>query len=543
MLKSKIAIILLTIFVFGPFSSIAAAYASETETPQAFFSNRPAKLTGRFINYEAKKVEVFIVYADNAITNEDISVAVTVGTDGEFEASFPIAYPQIVLGSLQNRKYMNIYLFPGKRTDITIDAKDLDNEQRTIYPLKFDGETARTNEIQVMANKAINDETPSYHNIDSIAFMLANYKALETTHHRVDSLASALHLSKEERKFIMLEKTAKVYLNFLDYYLEQEIKAVERKRNALTYDEIAGMFPKGYFDFLKQMPLDDIQQLRTSSSYIIINRLRHSIFGFDTTKETMDILYPNSENPHTFLWRYDWQCKNLIAKWQQILGSKKAPPLFIQAMIANVACNNIKNYHSSLVNARDTLTEGITDPCIKKIVEQRYDMLCSLKSKSYPIDTTTAGGKILSQLVAPYKGKYLMIDFWGITCGPCRAGIEASKKLRYNLRNDPRIDFLFISSPDSSPFMDAYDNYVKEHLSDAHTIYLSKTEFYQLCEYLRFNGIPHYETVTPDGELLYDTFKYYDLSSRLENMDKIILLKFSFANTDSVSCEHNKKTF
>ena len=37
---------------------------------------------------------------------------------------------------------------------------------------------------------------------------------------------------------------------------------------------------------------------------------------------------------------------------------------------------------------------------------------------------------IFRRIIAPHAGKVLFIDFWGIYCGPCRGGIQATADLQ-----------------------------------------------------------------------------------------------------------------
>ena len=45
---------------------------------------------------------------------------------------------------------------------------------------------------------------------------------------------------------------------------------------------------------------------------------------------------------------------------------------------------------------------------------------------------------------------------------------------------------------------DAYKKYVAEWLANEETICLTNADFTRLQELFQFNGIPHYETITPD---------------------------------------------
>ena len=98
-----------------------------------------------------------------------------------------------------------------------------------------------------------------------------------------------------------------------------------------------------------------------------------------------------------------------------------------------------------------------------------------------------------------YPGRYLVIDFWGMGCGPCRSAIQSSKELRAEIAQRGDVKLVFIAGEATAEGSEAYHKYVKEWLADEETICIPHTEFSRLQEYFRFNGIPHYETITPDG--------------------------------------------
>ena len=113
---------------------------------------------------------------------------------------------------------------------------------------------------------------------------------------------------------------------------------------------------------------------------------------------------------------------------------------------------------------------------------------------------------LLRRMTDKYRGKYLMIDFWGMNCAPCRGEIERSKAMREALRNHPEVDFLFIAAPAST--QEAYDKYVKKNLDGEDCQLVSQDEFNQLMQLFGFMGIPHHETLDKDGNVLTESFEY-----------------------------------
>ena len=71
---------------------------------------------------------------------------------------------------------------------------------------------------------------------------------------------------------------------------------------------------------------------------------------------------------------------------------------------------------------------------------------------------------IVRSLQKRYPGRYLLIDFWGMNCGPCRAAIQSSKALREEIARRWDIKLVFIADEETAEGSEAYHKYVSEWL-------------------------------------------------------------------------------
>ena len=138
--------------------------------------------------------------------------------------------------------------------------------------------------------------------------------------------------------------------------------------------------------------------------------------------------------------------------------------------------------------------------------ERLLEQACRRNTLTYALPDTE-GGKLLRRLTEKYRGKYVLIDFWGMFCGPCRSGIERSKPMREALRNHSDVDFLFISTEGEGP-EENYRKYVDEHLSGEDVVQVSRDDFNRLMELFNFLGIPHYETLDRMGNVVRSGLRY-----------------------------------
>ena len=68
------------------------------------------------------------------------------------------------------------------------------------------------------------------------------------------------------------------------------------------------------------------------------------------------------------------------------------------------------------------------------------------------------------------------------------------------------MDFLFIAAPESTE--EAYNKYVKENLDGEDCQLITRDEYNKLMELFQFSGIPHYETLDKQGNVVREGLEY-----------------------------------
>ena len=160
---------------------------------------------------------------------------------------------------------------------------------------------------------------------------------------------------------------------------------------------------------------------------------------------------------------------------------------------------------------------------IHPFLKSEFDRLYAKELKAQKPSWTLPEGEateILRCMTDKYRGKYLLIDFWDMSCSPCRQGIERSKEMRKAFRDHPEVDFLFIASPTST--QEAYDAYVKENLDGEDCHLISRDEFNKLMQLFKFIGIPHYETLDKEGNVLNKCLEFDTPEQFAEQLRKLM---------------------
>lgn len=161
-----------------------------------------------------------------------------------------------------------------------------------------------------------------------------------------------------------------------------------------------------------------------------------------------------------------------------------------------------------------------------KDIQNRFVISEGLRmfSQTYPEDNVftydlpdTEAGVMFKEIIAPFRGKYLIVDFWESSCGPCVAGIKNNKALREKLKDNSNIAFLFICSEETPK--DKYDQFIKEQGLE-NSWRLTEDQYIMMRELFKFNGIPHYEYVDREGKIMTKGLDVYKVESSLEDLLK-----------------------
>lgn len=112
----------------------------------------------------------------------------------------------------------------------------------------------------------------------------------------------------------------------------------------------------------------------------------------------------------------------------------------------------------------------------------------------------TKGDSIFQRIIEPYKGNVLYIDFWSMSCGPCRGGMLAMRDEVKNNADKP-VKYLYITSDKEEncrSFLEP-NNIKGEH------IFITRNEWNHLQDKFDFNGIPFAVYVDDKGKIHHNT--------------------------------------
>ena len=124
---------------------------------------------------------------------------------------------------------------------------------------------------------------------------------------------------------------------------------------------------------------------------------------------------------------------------------------------------------------------------------------------------------ILQTILDKYKGKTVVIDIWATWCGPCRAGHQAMKPMKEDMKGK-NIQFVYITSS-TSP-LSTWQEMIKE--IDGDHYYLTKEQYSYILNKYESEGIPTYAIYDRNGNQTFKTIGFPGVETIREELEKAI---------------------
>ncbi|MDD4921186.1 MAG: thioredoxin family protein [Bacteroidales bacterium] len=487
-------------------------------TKEQFFTKDSAKVVGYIKGYRVSLGFTTIsLDASNYLTKEDRPITSEIDSSGRFISTIPLNHPRKVIIMFGERS-TTLYLEPGQTLALSFDWEDcvktnyFNNLTDPAQVLLFKGPLARLNyELKSFQLKTLGSRhfwiVKTYSPQAYLALMDSIFAKNDAR------VKEALKSGQYLKKVIEIQKNeALIYNGFymLDY-------AMSRDTGGIT-------IPKKFYKMFQLMPLNDPTAAISNFYDVFINRfevnpvIRRGVKQFEQMR---NIKNNESERLLRQWGRIDSVLKNDL-KLTNSFAYEATKTRSLSKSFERMDKNEAYAFYSQF-------QKGITHPFLKqegfRILKSRFgneDVATSLSDGDVSLPSNTIRkpkwtaqllpeGKdadIFRKLIAPHKGKYLFVDFWGTGCGPCRWGIEEKKETRDKYNNNPDFEFIFISCKNWSPDKNTYDKYVKAQ-GLKHSYLVSDDDFNYMMQLFRFRGIPHYLLIDQDGNILDTNLEMY----------------------------------
>ncbi|RHJ77088.1 TlpA disulfide reductase family protein [Parabacteroides sp. AM08-6] len=493
----------------GPNNQLKPTPSDEDFTD--FFRSDTAYIQGYLRGYDSRLgFSTGMVYLGNEATREDFPTVIAIHPDGRFDCKLALKHPVSLYMYINNIR-IPFYLEPGQKLTVYLDYESMLDYYRghdysaLIKGICYMGESAsicrgdsKTRELFEYDYEVRNDQkklTPEQYR-QKRSPILSKWKNM------ADSIIAADNYSPKAARMLRNSALMEYAVNMFDFTDMRWYMSLEDTTNQVLKIEE----DDSYYDFLKEMPLDDYTLMACNRFSTFINRFEY--MKFFSSRGYKRVVESDTDRVSSIL----NENEQAVNRLKEFLPTDKIP---FALQIAQVRSSNYRmsSLRDESLSKRfiESVKANLSIPFLSEECDYMYDKIYSDKSGSFLL-SEGRGKEIFTKIADKYKGKYLMVDFWATTCAPCRGGIERSAELRKKYRNHKDIDFIFITSDDESPEQD-YVKYVEANLKDEDCYRIPASDYHYLRELFHFNGIPHYETLNREGRvlresLLYENFEY-----------------------------------
>lgn len=197
--------------------------------------------------------------------------------------------------------------------------------------------------------------------------------------------------------------------------------------------------------------------------------------------------------------------RKLVNNWGKVI-TKKTLSYMRTAPITPIWMDKLLSYSKSLSYSRNTKKEDIEELYNRLPEEQKQTENAKLiASYLYPSPMVNVGDDMVdSELydvqgntrhLSEYQGKYILLDFWNNSCGPCIASIPEMKKVEEQYKD--QLEVVGISDDDDKIWKAS----LQEHGLQGNQWKDRQTGGNSLAERYQTYGIPHYVLITPGGKI------------------------------------------
>ena len=471
-----------------------------------FFHSATATLQGRVEGYDPKgERQSFTLYLHNVLTNQSQPYSLSINDDGTFKQELDLDYP-IYERAFCDNLYRSFYFFlkPGQTLDVTLHPdgttsyKDISG-----HGWEFDKFLDLSLINMTSGLYRYNDRRSDREDKDIRAFQQRMEERFRRTDSLIHYMAPRLGYNDFDYKFALLNARYRMLSNYMDKFLH------DRDDSTMTEAE-------KYAPFIQRID-DDVLQISTESFWTTMNRYSFARFmrvggryyhidqryTEDSLRRAVDAELFGKASP-TWLSRVDLLNQVYYDYGENIREVKK------DSVAEKEAVARLESDFQKRMTLQD-------HPFFRKKAEQIFRRYVEYTDLAYDLPEGGATD-MFRRITDRYKGKYLFIDFWATSCGPCVYAIRQSLKMRQELHDNPDIKFIFITGDRESP-QKTYDKFVAEYLADEDSYRIPQEEFIQYKNLFQFDGIPHYEALDREGRVLrkYNELGHFSRTSDFNN--------------------------
>lgn len=533
--------------------------ANPYAVPGDWFRTDTVTVRGRIEDYDAKRMgfSAMEYFLDDVFSKDNGTVVIDIAPDGTFEKKFCISYPVYDTFIMRNSKIgfdeIPFFIRPGETLDITL-CRDNDGRYGICYNSGSSREVERLLKSRLCTGELCQLLFMSRERKISDNLMLAD-EVWKNMLYRLQTESRRHGFTPMEMQMALAQLQVNFAFAWMEYIMirEDEVKK-HRFENGKYMVEITdsaewlAINDASTYRLLQCIDFDNPLLVITPYYDTFVNRVEYADFVRDrqyaeVASGGVYVYESNAETRKKILYRgYDAiremtgtghnSMLSQICLYNDMLSNfnswreteERIPEVMADTMNTPAERQKKADGLESLSNMYPAYLSTFEHPYVKAKAENFYAAKMAQTELSTPLPADNASADLIRSIAARYPGRFLLIDFWGMGCGPCRSAIQNSRKTRAEIAGRDDVKLVFIAGERDAKGSESYRKYVDEWLKDEEAICVSHEDFARLRELFKFNGIPHYETITPDCRRVRDDIRihglYSDLGQSLDRMMK-----------------------
>lgn len=528
------------------------------------FQKGTATVSGKIIGYSAIPTMSAELFYINPITNIEAKKNVEVHSDGSFVSKIDVHSPATIFLKMGTMN-VPIIVQPDKETKVWInlpeiyraESKLLKNKKNYGKKYYYAGALGKLNND--LATESLRMTLYSSDFIAAIVemdmdtyreYVMKKYDEAVRTNNSLSISEQAKMIANNALSFQVQH-----LLSMADSYLVQAYG----QKYGLSYRDAAKAFPRTR----KKENLDKYYRLipYNEPSILVIPNISHSIRELSYASATTD--------PTKIILSFLTKSEEVAAEDRQLFEDflkeeskgntdnlKKNDLLSVafgryQTLINNFMKNNSGiNYLSSIwktdkafifdlirtqkiagrMENYDPLTEiqlkeleNYPLPVRNVLLEQNKQLLAKIEENKKKTEYTILDvpnvddEELFSSMLAPFKGKVVLVDVWATWCAPCRIANKEIVSVKAQLA-DKDIVYLYLTG-ETSP-----ENTWRNMIADLHGYHyrVSDTQWNFLSEKLKAKGVPTYIIIDKEGNQMFHTIGYPGSSTIKEKLQEAV---------------------
>lgn len=499
-------------------------------------------LRGKIHDYSPRAgANTFTVRTTDQPTGNQRMNLVEISPDGSFESDIEVMHPQYAY--MQGAATGKLFLIPGDTLEcVTTTLSSFDTRHnRPVAYFGFRGDPS----ADIIAINALTDTVSDRYGLERL---------FEQRPAGVDSLESVL-IKENDRLYTLLDSVMTDLPRFIGQLpvshfakdilasmaMSSIIERAETNEMYFSFNHTPTMMApdsiNGGFTFDRPYDIPDLETMMSPRrryidliydnpiliccNYIISNRWEFGYLFSAARCAATGALYPS------LVAEYETEGKSSYRLLSEIFADRQRTAGVGNCFAAQLSCvrNLIGNIGSQYRPDRPDMDKAseyvgnlmcfISYPNLSKALTKAYsDYVEEVVKAEVPVQNTStavrldssAEADVLKEIISPYTGNVLYLDFWGMNCGPCRAGMRSQKELVEKFAADP-FRMLYIAE-DSGNKASAEKWMEKEGIKGEH-IFVSPDNWNRLRALFNFDGIPFGVLIGKNGGILQTGFSWW----------------------------------